>query len=229
MKTNNETLKVKVLKYANDGNTIVKPYKELTPVQNLDGYFTYLFEEVYSTKYFGVVIECRGLFVEIGIHREDQLQKLNDITQATEYREGYPDKWKIMQRPDLLIIKVNELLGNDASEPIAKRAKYDEDKRAAEEQKQNERQNAAAIKQEEEIKKSEILRQELKQGKATTYAELLKAMELLKYNLHPRTKGTLLKQVQTQEISTTSGHFIKQTSSETAQSIMRTVAKFAGV
>lgn len=222
-----QIIKVKVLTYNNTGQTVTETYKELTPLHGVENVFKFSEGGSNIYNYYTIVYCISGIYVETsGYYNEDQLSDPSMIEKIKNDIADYPNRWQNVSKPDLLIIELNKNLGNDITEIVKKREIYIKMQEEKEEQKRIEEEDQRKKNDLNNIDKAKKIRETLIAGEQVTFKELLFAIEVLKFNIHPRTKGAILKQNEYCKIGAKSGTFSKKTSQNTAQSFFTTINNF---
>ena len=83
------------------------------------------------------------------------------------------------------------------------------------------------IREEEDLKQANEAVEKLKSGKQVSFGDLMFAIDVLKIDVHPRTKGAMKKQNVHNRIGKESGGFNKGTRNSTVQSMFEVVAMIA--
>lgn len=218
-------MKAKVLMYGSGGNKVVRKYVELKETgtdnvytHNEDGYD----HLVYKYESNNVV------FVEVctiyGYESEDRKK------QFKENYSLYLNSWKTHFASNILI-EVHRDLGNDIEPIIQEREKQlirrEEERERKEKEAEDKRLEKQRIRLEEDLKAAHKIVEELKAGRKVSFGELIQAIDVLKIDVHPRTKGAMKKQNVHNRIGKESGGFDKGTRNSTVQSMFEVVAMIA--
>lgn len=184
-------MKVKVLKYAANGNDIVMPYMEIEQFENIENCFVSLKCEDHGSKYFYLIFNCKGVFVADASYREDILKQANVIEQIKELAKGYENQWQKTKFVNNLQIELNTLIGNDTTEMKAKRAAYIAEKQAKDMEAKAKKEQEAKEAELKRIEKINQLHEQLKAGEKISVNNFIELLEFKKVAIHPRTKGLL--------------------------------------
>lgn len=198
-------MKVKVLRYTADGNTVVRPYMDLTPYPGVEHAFTALCKTEYGRDYHYLVLEFNGVYINDGITGADTLfapttaQVIRDAYAV--YLSAIPER----NYPQIIHVELYKALGMDPAPLIAKReaVKAERARLAAEKsEKLKEAMHAESVKHELELK---VAHQALRDGKMIDVLDFWELCDDHGVKLPIRTKGMLnrLKQcfVGTTEVS----------------------------
>lgn len=184
-------MKVKVLKYASNGNDIVMPFMEVEQFENIENCFVSLKCEEYGSKYFYLIFNCKGVFVADASYREDILKQPNVIEQIKVLATNYHEQWKYSAFVNKLQIELNTLIGNDTTEMLAKREAYLLAKQAKDNEAKEKREQQAKEAEQMRIEKLNQLHEQLKAGEKIAVNYFIELLEFKKVPIHPRTKGLL--------------------------------------
>ena len=209
--------------YDSTGNKVISKSVEIEETNLKNVYF--------RDGYLILKVEQNGISVYAEIDYIGDIYRIYRLSeQIKELLDCYIDSWKI-RYPSLLLIEVNRALGNDVSPIILAREKYIKD--YEEEQKRKDQERGEKRKAEQKIKLEEDLRdaketvEKLKSGEKVTFSSLVHAIDVLKINVHPRTKGAILKQNGYYMIGKKGGEFNKGTKNATAQSMFQLIEMIA--
>jgi|694.fasta_scaffold129893_4 hypothetical protein len=222
-------MKTKVLKYADDGNTLVMPYKELTQIEGAAGVYYYPEQDKYNGEYWHVVFDINGVFVEEGSYRKNTVIEA-ELSILVNAKNGFLNRWENFWVQSLYI-KLYELLGLDTS-PLWERRRQLESERDAKKQAEAEAKAAAA--RAADAKESErlaALLTEYKAGKMVQVYDFINLLQFAKIELHPRTTGMLNKLNNSSEISPTRARLgkagVKTVPRATFDAVFEVAAKLA--
>jgi len=214
-------MKAKVLKYASDGNNVVSPYMELTPL------FKNTFTSPYDKDYFWLVVlvqhEGKEAYIVEGTHRMERLTTNKEMieTFAESFLSEVPNRGWIGK----IFFALYESLGMPTDILTNTRANQEK----ARDQKESERlaERDARIK-ERELHRIETARKHhetLKLGDSVNWSDVVESMNALGFQCAHRTKGTMYKQEGF--ISLSRGQFLKKTSAATRHSLFTTIKEFS--
>lgn len=218
-------MKARVLMYGSDGNKVVRKYVELKETDmcnvytyNQDGY-DYL---VYKYESNNVV------FVEVSDLYNNEIETQKEKIQ--NHYDMFLDSWKTRFSSNLLI-ETHRDLGNDIEPIIQEREKQLKEMAEKQEKEEKEREEKRLaekkIREEENLKQANKTVEKLKSGEQVSFGDLMFAIDVLKIDVHPRTKGAMKKQNVYNRIGKESGVFDKGTRNSTAQSMFEVVAMIA--
>jgi hypothetical protein len=127
----------------------------------------------------------------------------------------------------LLIIEANRLVGNDTKPIIEARETSIAKIKKEELEKERIKNEIKLQRQRDDLLRAEKIKSDLKENKRVPFSDLIFAMDELKFKIHPRTKGAILKQTSYFTINLTNGAFNKKTTNQTAKGIFEVVRLFA--
>ncbi len=216
-------MKTKVLMYSkSEMNKVICKNVELqnTKMENIftyhDGYESLL---VYKYEVNGIV-----MFVETSNLHENQIETQKDRIQ--EYYKTFLSSWK-SRFASTLLIEVHKSLGNDIDLIIKERENQLKEREDKEKERNDRRVAAERARLENDLKRANETVDKLKADKEVTFGDLMSAIDILKIEVHPRTKGAMLKQNERFLISKSSGTFLKGIRNATAQSMLNVVSSIA--
>jgi len=214
-------MKAKVLKYASDGNNVVSPYMELTPL------FKNTFTSPYDKDYFWLVVlvqhEGKEAYIVEGTHTMERLTSNKETieTFAESFLAEVPNRAWIGR----IFFSLYEALGLPTDILTDTRANQEK----ARIQKETERKAESEARAKEwELKRIETAKQnhaKLKAGERVNWSDVVDSMNQLNFSCAHRTKGTMNKQQGF--ISLSNGNFLKKTSAATRYNLFAAVKEFA--
>lgn len=219
-------MKAKVLMYGSDGNKVVRKYVELEET-DMNNIYTYTVDN-YSYLVFRYERKDTVLFVEVSDLYNNEVETQKDKIQ--KHYDMFLDSWKTRFSSNLLI-EAHRDLGNDIEPIIQEREKQLKEMAEKQEKEEKEREEKRLaekkIREEENLKQANKTVEKLKSGEQVSFGDLMFAIDVLKIDVHPRTKGAMKKQNVYNRIGKESGVFDKGTRNSTAQSMFEVVAMVA--
>ncbi|HPD25108.1 MAG TPA: hypothetical protein PK285_11985 [Bacteroidales bacterium] len=217
-------MKARVLTYENEvSNNLTIKKLDLIETKNEN---LFLHEIGKDTAYVVLKIEKNdvSIFVETKLINKDFF--FENINKFEKYRLNFLDSWKSCF-PTLLIIEANRLVGNDTKPIIEARETSIAKIKKEELEKERIKNEIKLQRQRDDLLRAEKIKSDLKENKRVPFSDLIFAMDELKFKIHPRTKGAILKQTSYFTINLTNGAFNKKTTNQTAKSIFEVVRLFA--
>lgn len=202
-------MKVKVLTYAQDGNTVVRPYMELKELFQENQNIFQGREHDYGQV--EIVFRRNNTYMVAGQVNKESIDSRKGMILDTykNFCEGFENELFIKQ----LYIEFYKDAGLDASLLERIREKHLKEREEKEIQRQKEKAEAAKKLLEETAQRVEENLLKLSKGAAIRFDELVEIIDTKKIKVHPRTKMVILEQPNHFEISTTQGTFNKKKSS----------------
>ena len=203
-------MKAKVLMYGSDGSKVIRKYTELEET-DMNNIYTYTVDN-YSYLVFRYERKDTVLFVEVSDLYNNEVETQKD--KIKNHYDMFLDSWKTRFSSNLLI-ETHRDLGNDI-EPIIREREKRLKERAEKEEKEEKRAarkkiGGEKIREEEDLKQANETVEKLKLGEKVSFGDLILAINVLKINVHPRTKGSMLKQNIYNSIGVNRGEFNKGT------------------
>ena len=192
-------MKVKVLKYADDGNTLVMPYKEIVPVPGCVNVFVHHYTE-YNTDRILLVLQFGSVYIGAETCNAAMMQRPDFKTTVIDYRNNFLDRWRTANWIPSLDIQLHEMLGLDPTPLKERRAEIIQQRAAKEKEKEAEKQTKAKEAEQKEQARLIALFERFKQGERVSVNDFLALARLKKVALPAQTVGMFNKFTQTSEI-----------------------------
>lgn len=216
-------MKTKVLMYSKrEMNKVICKNVELqnTDMKNI---FTY-HDGNESLLVFRYELNDNVVFVETSNLYENQIETQKDRIQ--EYYKTFLSSWK-SRFASTLLIEAHKVIGSDIEPIIKEREKQLKERDDKQKEKDDRKQAEERAMLENDLKRANETVDKLKADKEVTFGDLMSAIDILKIEVHPRTKGAMLKQNESFLISKSSGTFAKGIKNATAQSMLNVVSSIA--
>jgi hypothetical protein len=179
-------MKQKVLTYANDGNTVVSKFMELTPVNYHAEIFTTPLEEYGRTN---LVFKFKDIFYCEGNYYLEQIENKPETVIAcfTNYLANlHTHKWI-----KNIYITLFESLGMDATQLNEVRAKQIQDKEAAKQAEIQRKANEVQVQIQKRIAELAIAKTKLAAGEKICKEDFIELVKMYNVPIHIRTIGML--------------------------------------
>jgi len=218
-------MEMKTLIYKKNGNDLM--FKNLELIQDKGNiYHTYI-----DTDYCLFIGEIRGVYFGIPqycnyryyLHPEDYKEYYDAIIFKIEnFLNDFENFVKNQDFPNLILVKVFELLGMDTSELLQKRDVYLQKREEKIKQEEILKLEQQKQKEKEHLEWCEKTFESFKNGNEINFNTLLELIKFKKLDVHIRTLGTIAK-LGNNTISLKSGRFSKKTSRSTVNSIFNVI------
>lgn len=187
-------MKTKILKYAADGNTIVRPYADLMPYSEKWNIFSYDWTENYYSqecKKTSLVLKLGETYFQVGEYDANyfherifgQLEALDSVEAITNYIYN--------SFPNTMLLEVARENGLDVDRMLKTREAAINARREAEAQKQRERDDYTKKEQEKELKRLQEQLKVFTEGEKISSADFVELCKIHSVSIHPRTAGML--------------------------------------
>lgn len=113
--------KVKVITYASDGNTVVRPYAFITPYPGLNNVYTRHIEDPRGLERAGLIFEFSGHYIQEGEYQTSQLFSEGAADKIRQAHAGYIEGIPARNYPQLIHIALYEALNIDPAPLHTKR------------------------------------------------------------------------------------------------------------